>query len=259
MRWFIFDIYSTYSLIMKKKLLILINSDLYVRNYFYTKSFSKILKKYDCFFVGSDNEILNKKNFNEFIRKYNFLGFIKYPDTDLKKFNKFLYNNFLLNKGKSKTVNFIINQRNRFIFKYEKENLFNSMIQIFARTISFLKKNIHYKYIKLQNKIEFNLVTNQKLRKIVKNLNPDLVIFPMQDTHILSCDLINMSYKTLGLIDNWDNLSSRGSHVFKTNYLTVWGEQTKKHAISFQGYKSKNTFVIGTPRFGKYFELRKKD
>lgn len=243
---------------MKKKLLILINSDLYVRNYFYTKSFSKIVKKYDCFFVGSGNEILDKKNFKNFIKKYNFLGFIKYPVSDLMKFNKFLYNNFLLNNKNSKTVNYIINQRNRFIIKYGKESFSDTIKQIFSRVISFLKKNIHYKYIKFKNRIEFNLVTNQKLRKILKNLKPELVIFPMQDTHILSCDVINMPYKTLGLIDNWDNLSSRGSHVFKTNYLTVWGEQTKKHAISYQGYKSKNTFVIGTPRFDKYFELRNK-
>ena len=64
--------------------------------------------------------------------------------------------------------------------------------------------------------------------------------------------------KTLGLTDNWDNLSSRASLDIKPKFVTVWGTQTKKHAIKFQNYKKNQIFSIGTPRFSNYFEKRNK-
>ena len=58
------------------------------------------------------------------------------------------------------------------------------------------------------------------------------------------------------VVDNWDNLSSRPAHQLKTKYISVWGEQTKKHALKFQKYNKKNIFPIGTPRFDEYFRKR---
>ena len=91
-------------------------------------------------------------------------------------------------------------------------------------------------------------------------INPDLVIFPMQDSHILSFDLIRLSKKSksLALIDNWDNLSSRGTYSIKPDYISVWGKQTKKHAIKYHNYNSQKIFLAGTPRFEEYFKLRNK-
>jgi hypothetical protein len=51
---------------LKKKILIFISSDLFIRNYIYTKSFKEIEKTYNCFYLLSSNvtlknEINNKK------------------------------------------------------------------------------------------------------------------------------------------------------------------------------------------------------
>ena len=46
---------------MKKKILILINSDIYIRNYLETNAFQILNKNFQCYFVASSNDIYNKK------------------------------------------------------------------------------------------------------------------------------------------------------------------------------------------------------
>ena len=42
---------------MKKKILILISSDMYIRNYIRAKAFTKIEKKHDCYYLALKNEV----------------------------------------------------------------------------------------------------------------------------------------------------------------------------------------------------------
>lgn len=244
---------------MKKKLLILINSDLYVRNYIKTNSFRELIKKYDCYFLGSKNDILDKNSFKTNIKKKKFLGYINYSKDEIFSFQKYLYNNFLINKNKSKTISYLIKVRNSLKLYQNNEKLLRFLIMFFLRFFSYLKKNVNYIYLKVFKINIFNFSNSSKLKKILENLNPDLIIFPMQDSHLLSYDVLKHSKKKcLALIDNWDNLSSRGSYDLKPDFITVWGNQTKKHAIIYQKYNPKNIFVIGTPRFERYFLLRNK-
>ena len=46
---------------MKKKILILIHSDIYIRNYLETNAFYILIKKYNCHFVAISNDVYNKK------------------------------------------------------------------------------------------------------------------------------------------------------------------------------------------------------
>lgn len=126
------------------------------------------------------------------------------------------------------------------------------------RVISWINKNIEYLFIKLFSKYEFVKYPNLKIQKICRKINPDLIIFPLQGAHLASFDLlqINKKTRTLGLIDNWDNLSSRPTYQIKPEYISVWGEQTKKHAIKFQKFNKNKVFTIGTPRFDQYFIKR---
>ena len=245
---------------MKKKLLISINSDLYIRNYIDTGCFEDLNKKYDCYFIGSNNDLFNKSKFKNKIKKQKFLGFISYNSYEINLFHKYLYKNFLLNKNNSKTIFFLTKLRLKFKYYWEGESIFKSILMFLPRYYSFLKKNISYFYLKILKKNFFNSSINLKLKSIFIKINPDLVIFPMQDSHILSFDLIRLSKKSksLALIDNWDNLSSRGTYSIKPDYISVWGKQTKKHAIKYHSYNSQKIFLAGTPRFEEYFKLRNK-
>ena len=242
---------------MKKKILILINSDIYIRNYLETNAFQILNKNFQCYFVASSNDIYNKKKLAIKTKK-KFVGYIKYHEFEHKRFEKHLYKNFLLNKENSKTISYLKKIILSAKFYWPGEKRYIALFKFPIRAISWLKNNIGYLIIKLFHKNDFFQYPNLEMIKICKKINPDLIIFPLQDAYLASFDLlqINKNTKTLGLIDNWDNLSSRPAHQLKAKYISVWGEQTKKHAVKFQKYNKKNIFPIGTPRFDEYFRKR---
>ena len=180
---------------MKKKLLISINSDLYIRNYIDTKSFIYLQKKYDCFFVSSKNDLYNKKYLKKNINKKKFLGFINYPYKQNLNFQKYLYRNFLINEKNSQTIDYLTKLRLRSKFYWNDKNFFNMIIMILPRLFSFIKNNLFFYYLRLLKKNEFKYPINNKIFKIYNKLNPDLILFPMQDSHILSYDLLRLSKK----------------------------------------------------------------
>lgn len=51
----------------------------------------------------------------------------------------------------------------------------------------------------------------------------------------------------------WDNLTSNGKLIRKTDYLVVWNEIIKKEAQDYHDYSSRDVFVSGPIRFDTYF------
>ena len=242
---------------MKKKILILINSDIYVRNYLETNAFNKLIKNFNCYFIAHSDGVFNKKKLIKKL-KNNFIGYINYPEFEFRNFQKYLYKNHLLNKEKSKTISYLKKIILSPKLYWPGEKWHELLYKFPIRLLSWLKKNIEFLIMKFFNKKVFVKKPNLDVVRICEKIKPDLVIFPLQDAHLASFDLlqINKKNKTLGLIDNWDNLSSRPTYQLKPKYITVWGNQTKKHAVKFQKYKENNIFVIGTPRFNEYFKKR---
>ena len=97
------------------------------------------------------------------------------------------------------------------------------------------------------------------LDRIIGELSPDLVMFPSTAVDPAGTDAIriarNKGIPSLCLVDNWDNLSSKTVMWALPDYACVWGPQTKEHAITIQGLAADRVFTIGTPRFESYFTL----
>ena len=86
---------------MKKKLVFVIDSDLYIRNYFETGFLKKLSKIHNIFFIFS-KEVNNKS----YIKKNKkFLGY--YSTSNLKKRIYYLFNNILLWKFRKRSSSFI--------------------------------------------------------------------------------------------------------------------------------------------------------
>jgi hypothetical protein len=62
--------------------------------------------------------------------------------------------------------------------------------------------------------------------------------------------------KSILLVDNWDNLSSKSVLWEKPDVLGCWGEQSKEHAIEIQRMPESSVIPIGTPRIDPYFNKR---
>lgn len=65
-------------------------------------------------------------------------------------------------------------------------------------------------------------------------------------------------FKSLFIQENWDNLSSKSLMFYKPNVLTVWGEQTKKHAIEIQGMDVRYIKYLQSPRYITFYDAWQK-
>jgi len=88
----------------------------------------------------------------------------------------------------------------------------------------------------------------------------DLIVAPSSAFDPECNDVIRqaerMGVRTLFLIDNWDNLSSKSVMLMRPDHIGVWGEQSAKHAREIQDFTPEQISLLGTPRFDRYFTDR---
>lgn len=131
-----------------------------------------------------------------------------------------------------------------------------------AKRIQFSWKASSLYASTLRNDLE-SLPVNADLEQKIVDISPDIVIFPSGAHDSDSIDIAVICRKngirSLHLIDNWDNLSSKSIMWEKPDFLGVWGEQSREHAVEIQGFVPDQAISIGTPRFNDYFVDRNRD
>ena len=249
---------------MKKKILIIINSELYVRNYLKTNIFKILNTKYQIFFLANSeikNRILLKK-------QNNFEGFYSFSQKENIKTNRIMNISMWRYRSRSKSFLYRVKWFSEINFFEIFENTTSKLIiSKFLKIINVLKFNILIrvmgnKYIFPIFKkfyIDKNNVSKKLERKILK-IKPDLIIFPTQSQSKADYDLVKIckenKIKSFFLIDNWDNLSDKSIIIDKPDVIGVWRKQTKKHAVDIQKFRRNQVYPIGTPRFEVYFQQR---
>ena len=252
---------------MKKKILIIINDEVYLRNYIRTKVFKKLIKNYSVYYTAN-NTIINKSLLTTL---KNFLGFFKVNKKQLVKENRI--RNVLMWRYRYLSKSFIYRikwfSEINFFELYENCS-FKKFANKLLRSINVIKFNIYirifgsYPFFPL---FKYFYINNGRvilsLEKKISKVNPDLIIFPTDSQTKVGNDVLKIcikkKIKTLFLIDNWDNLSDKTVMLDKPDHLAVWGEQSKKHAINIQNMNPNAISCIGTPRFNLYFNKRKKN
>ena len=126
-------------------------------------------------------------------------------------------------------------------------------ILFLANSVIFPITNLVFKFI---------LKPDASLEAFVKKFSPDAVLMPSSAYDPAVIDMISIcqhyNIKSVLLVDNWDNLSSKSVLWCRPDLVAVWGEQTKEHAMQIQGFKKEQISCIGTPRFEQYFNKRNK-
>ncbi len=91
----------------------------------------------------------------------------------------------------------------------------------------------------------------------VKKYNPVLILTATPGfTHFESWAIIlakKAKIPTAAINFTWDNLTSNGKLIRKTDYLIVWNEIIKKEAQDYHSYLPQDVFVSGPIRFDNYF------
>ena len=223
---------------LKRKILFIINSDLYIRNYISTNVLQNINKFHDLNLIVSKDvkniKILKNLSF--------FKGFFFQDKFKEKIF--FLFNDLLIWKNKNLSSSFVYRMRRNFINYPKWRKLF---LYIFSNNL----------FIFIFGNLLTKILNNKELSFFINKINPDILIMPVSGLEIGSFILPSIcrkkKIKSLFLVDNWDNISSKSIFFNKPDLLGVWGEQSRIHAIKIQKFQKKKIFNIGTPRFDIYF------
>ena len=251
--------YGAFNILKKKyKINFLINKDRLDKN----KSSKRYINK----------KILTKQNYQEYSlskkdsRKYLgivFLGLARYQERS-NAFRWKMRRTFpsLIDYFKIKYTGYFLKYKKKPIFSFYIKMIIEYFNKPFLRwlKINFLSNRVIFFLYKKFIIDKYN--SNDQLFNQLKKIKPDLIIYPSHCYEPETYKIVEMAEKinskTLFLIDNWDNLSTKTVLFKKPNAITVWGDQTKEHAMKIHEIPEKNIFKIGNPKFDSYFSLRKK-
>jgi hypothetical protein len=104
---------------------------------------------------------------------------------------------------------------------------------------------------------------NEELMTVIPWQEYDFIIHISSAHEKTGSDLVKIanqiSKPIVFIIDNWDNLSSKTVLSELPDYLMVWGEQSRRHAIDIQGFTPSRVFNLGSARFQEYFTARNRE
>ena len=86
---------------------------------------------------------------------------------------------------------------------------------------------------------------------------PKLAIFPITGVESTGYELIELSrrhdFRTLFLVNGWDNLSSKTVFGALPDYMGLWGQQSLEDAVTIHGLTVDRGFLLGCARYEPYF------
>ncbi len=95
-------------------------------------------------------------------------------------------------------------------------------------------------------------------RDLESMLSSDIVIFPSSVNEYFLQPFFHVLQKkgkmSILVTDNWDNISSKNILLIKPHKITVFGQQTRNHAINIQNFDINAIWELGTPRFNQYIK-----
>lgn len=144
---------------MKKKILIPLNSDIFIRNYLSTNALIELKKKFSVIFCADEEAISIKKFFN----KNNFAGYYNFSKHEKNYYNNFCLKYLLKNINKNNTINIslkVILNFNFFLNKYKFKFFFFPFAIFFylKRFFKILLYLIIYRFLKKKFFIKKKLI-----------------------------------------------------------------------------------------------------
>ena len=241
------------SIRQKQKLAFLFTSPLYVRNYIENNTLDNLILDKDNLIIFqncSSPECFTGQSVK--IKNLSFIQKIRYQLAEKLKSR--------VNQNKAKS--FITRMRREKIYFFQVIKNFKNFKQksIIITLIQFIIPLFIYKLglgnfgIRLLAKKKENKI----LSKLLKEKGIDILVIPSggaeAEMHyaLESCKIC--SVKSVLIIDNWDNLSSKSVLIHKPNRMMVWGAQMADHAKEIQGMNYQQIYEIGCSRFETYYK-----
>lgn len=243
----------------KSKIAIIISGPIYIRNYLLTNAFSEIEKNNEIILLIT-KDLQSLKNDNRF-KKYKIIDY-KY-NNNLKKLARFI-NELSLFKNYSLCKNFAYRIKRKYNDSPHLNDGTTNARRVDHRLKVFILKSI-FKIIARRKILSFAEFFTKKIfsryspiQKFLRTYEINTLICPCSAAGTEEFDIgaftseFPSKTKTILVIDNWDNLSSKYIMSYQPSHTIVWGEQTRLHGITYQGINPNNITALGTPRFFHY-------
>jgi hypothetical protein len=95
-----------------------------------------------------------------------------------------------------------------------------------------------------------------ELEQVIQDFNPDILLHPTVLEGLFISDLAMISQERkipfVALMNSWDNPSTKAQVIRPPDWLAVWGEQSKKHAVEFLGMRPDRIRMLGAAQFDLY-------
>lgn len=235
-----------------KKLLIVINSKMHIRNYISNHVFTHF-PNYELAFLVEEEV---SKHLPSDLKQ---IGTFKLDQQAIEK--NIQYFDYLTWAFRDKSKSFR--------YRFKRMYLFGSVKGGLLKPLRLLKKYLKALKVILGGTFPFiniistyyqkNLPLNSELKLNIEKYSPDLILFPSSAYDTIGNDILRIAknkFKTLFVIDNWDNLTSKSIMWVKPDFLTVWSTQAKLHAQEVQSFNPDQIHIIGTSRFDVYYESK---
>jgi len=109
---------------------------------------------------------------------------------------------------------------------------------------------------------DLNRVKNKNLYNTLQKAQPSIILLPTSGMSNLYYEVINIAISlkipSYFIIDNWDNLSSKALYLKLPDFMGVWGQQTKQHAVAIQGMRKEQIYLLGSARFCTYEKYKER-
>lgn len=248
-----------------QKVALILTNEIFFRHYIQTGALEETAKNYDLTIIA-EKQLQSLLEEHIVRQKIKYFEYPDHLDRQIRLVNEL---SLFANIDKCKDFAFRIKRKYNSSPHKADGSLFTN--PRFLRLKVFIKKLLYYFLAiqpvrKLINRTTKRWIERKSpLRHLIREGNFDVVLCPSNAGGSIDTDIAAMtgtsgqSTKTVLLIDNWDNLSSKYVMPYHPNLVVVWGEQTKFHAISIQNLKPKQVMALGTPRFSFYFNTTSND
>ena len=249
---------------VKKRVAVVFINELFVSHYELSGSLQDLATSCELTVIYA-NDIPKTPNFFDSQQTKYYVPHLRNRKINTKIFNILTWTN----KSKSKSFRFRLARRNQLRFS-DLQAVSNRAYQIYrygkrfgywllVRTTNALRHNFLIAPI-LLTWYRTRIALNYSLLESVGKENYDLVVCPVSGFDPDAFDLLDVcalnNVKTLFVVDNWDNVSSKTIYWKKPSHIAVWGEQSLKHAIQIHDFTEKQVSVLGAPRYSNYFVAR---
>jgi hypothetical protein len=237
------------------RILIILTQDQYVRNYIQTGAFDALRRGHECLILLADPT----RQLDEMRDVPGFIGVVR-VDKETERAHYDLFNTLTwYHRSRSRTFRYRFSRLYRSYPYTTPRNVLRNLRGLIKAARYVLLGNHVVGRVTIPRMID-RLPINADLVRALGEVQPDLVVMPSSASDPIGNDLVRLSqkssFRSLFLVDNWDNLSSKSVFWATPDFLGVWGDQSRDHAAEIHGIAREQVFLLGTPRFESYYQVR---